>query len=108
MKTKKINGENNDRINANENEYEFDIDDIKNPNAECCIKCERKYTNAHELTICNKFLYELLITKTDYKINMQIYIKWVAIRIKISIMDINSIKMDLTLLIRHLTSIQII
>ena len=48
-------------------EFDFDIDQLKNPENNICLKCTKKFQSIHNLAVCKKCLYTLTITKTNAK-----------------------------------------
>ena len=51
-------------ILANIDEYQFDLEEIKNPTDNHCLKCQKKFTNCHGLAICRLCMRDLTINKT--------------------------------------------
>jgi len=49
---------------VNVDEYQYDIEEIKNPIDNHCLKCRKKFTNCHDLAICKACMYNLVINKT--------------------------------------------
>ena len=51
-------------ILASVDEYQFDLDEIKNPTDNHCLKCHKKFTNCHGLAVCRSCMQDLTINKT--------------------------------------------
>jgi len=48
-------------------EFELDLADLKNPEDNICLKCQKKFTNKHKIAVCKSCLYEIGIIKTNAK-----------------------------------------
>ena len=64
------NDKDNNLIIADVSEFNYDLDSLKNPQNNYCLKCREKFSSVYELAVCRSCLTDLTITKTN---GMKIY-----------------------------------